>query len=57
MTEVLIFGDKHLVIPDRKMQSDIGWWYHHYLQHPGKTRLKETLKSTMYWPGMLPIMR
>ena len=23
-------------------------WYHHYLQHPGHTRLEETLRPAMY---------
>ena len=27
-------------------------WYHHYLQHPGHTRLEETLCAAMYWKGM-----
>jgi hypothetical protein len=27
-------------------------WYHHYLQHPGHSRLKETMRSVMYWKGM-----
>jgi hypothetical protein len=27
-------------------------WYHHYLQHPGHTRLKETMKAAIYWKGM-----
>jgi hypothetical protein len=27
-------------------------WYHHYLQHPGHSRLKETMRSMMYWKGM-----
>jgi hypothetical protein len=27
-------------------------WYHHYLQHPGSTHLKETLCSAMNWKGM-----
>jgi hypothetical protein len=27
-------------------------WYHHYLQHPGYSRLKETMRSMMYWKGM-----
>jgi hypothetical protein len=26
-------------------------WYHHYLQHPGHSRLKETMRSEMYWKG------
>jgi hypothetical protein len=27
-------------------------WYHHYLQHPGHTRLEETMKAAKYWKGM-----
>jgi hypothetical protein len=27
-------------------------WYHHYLQHPGHSRLEETMRSVMYWKGM-----
>jgi hypothetical protein len=27
-------------------------WYHHYLQHPGHTCLKETMNAAMYWKGM-----
>jgi hypothetical protein len=23
-------------------------WYHHYLQHPGHSRLEETMRSVMY---------
>ena len=26
--------------------------YHHYLCHPGKTRMHKSLASTMYWEGM-----
>ena len=27
-------------------------WYHHFLCHPGATRLEMTLSRTMVWPGM-----
>jgi hypothetical protein len=27
-------------------------WYHHYLQHPGHSHLKRTMKSVMYWKGV-----
>jgi hypothetical protein len=27
-------------------------WYHHYLHHPGHTRLKEIMKAAIYWKGM-----
>ena len=32
-------------------------WYHHYLQHPGHTRLEETMKSAIYWKGMRNTVR
>ncbi len=31
--------------------------YHHYLQHPGHTQLKETMKATIYWKGMHSTIR
>ena len=40
-----------LVIPNTLQYKAVAW-YHHYLQHPGHTRLEETLKAEMYWPGM-----
>jgi hypothetical protein len=27
-------------------------WYHHYLQHPGHSRLEEMMRFVMYWKGM-----
>jgi hypothetical protein len=27
-------------------------WYHHYLQHPEHTHLKEMMNAMMYWKGM-----
>ena len=32
-------------------------WYHHYLQHPGHTRLEETMKSAIYWKWMRNTIR
>jgi hypothetical protein len=32
-------------------------WYHHYLQHPGHSRLEETMRSVMYWKGMRTTIR
>ncbi len=32
-------------------------WYHHYLQHPGHSRLEETMRSVMYWKGMRTIIQ
>jgi hypothetical protein len=36
-----------LVIP-KPLQCCAVMWYHHYLQHPGHTRLKETMKAAIY---------
>jgi hypothetical protein len=43
--------DGQLVIP-KSLQGCAVKWYHHYLQHPGHTRLKETMNAAMYWKGM-----
>jgi hypothetical protein len=32
-------------------------WYHHYLQHPGHTRLEETMNAVMSWKGMRTAIR
>ena len=31
----------------RKLRHDVLTWYHHYLCHPGLTRLEKTIASTM----------
>jgi hypothetical protein len=43
--------DNKLIIP-ASLQHRAGSWYHHYLQHPGHSRLKETVRFVMYWKGM-----
>jgi hypothetical protein len=48
--------DGRLVIP-KKLQYRAIAWYHHYLQHPGHTRLEETLKQAMYWTDMRSSIR
>ena len=39
------------VIPE-SLKRRIVAWYHEYLQHPGATRLEETLRATMTWNGL-----
>jgi hypothetical protein len=43
--------DGWLVTP-KPLQVHAIKWYHHYLQHPGHTRLKETMNTAMYWKDM-----
>jgi hypothetical protein len=43
--------DGRLVI-SKPLQLHAVRWYHHYLQHPGHTPLKETMNAVMYWKGM-----
>ena len=40
-----------MIIPTSLQQHAVAW-YHHYLQHPGNTSLKETLRLSMYWKGL-----
>ncbi len=48
--------DGRLVIP-MPSQVHAVKMYHHYLQHPGHTRLEETMNAAMYWKGMCTTIR
>ena len=48
--------DGKMVIPKNLNRRAVEW-YHHYLQHPGSTRLEETLRGSMYWKGMRSTVR
>ena len=50
-TDILLYDRQRLVIPT-SMQSNIVAWYHHYLMHPGHTRLEETIAASMYWRSL-----
>ena len=54
-TQVLCKGTA-MVLPTALHHRAISW-YHHYLQHPGATRLEETLHAAMYWTGMRSTVR
>jgi len=49
--EVLVYNQSRLVIP-QVLRTRAVQWYHHYLQHPGISRLEETLVAVMFWPGL-----
>jgi hypothetical protein len=48
---MILCKDGKLIIPEDLQHRALAW-YHHYLQHPGSTYLKETLRSAMYWKGI-----
>ncbi len=52
----MVYKDGKMIIP-KPLQRRTVLWYHHYLQHPGHTRLEETKKATMYWKGMHTTIR
>ena len=54
--ESCICHEGRLVIP-KPLQRRATIWYHHYLQHPGHTRLEETMKAAIYWKGMCITIR
>jgi hypothetical protein len=54
--ESCIRHEGKLVIP-KPLQRRATMWYHHYLQHPGHTRLEETTKAAIYWKGMRTTIR
>jgi hypothetical protein len=47
-----VYKNGWLFIP-KPLQMRAVKWYHHYLQHPGHTRLNEMMNAAMYWKGML----
>ncbi len=54
--ESCICSKGRLVIP-KPLQNRAVMWYHHYLQHPGHTRLEETMKAAIYWKRMRNTIR
>ena len=40
-----------LVVP-KTLQHKAVAWYHHYLCHPGNTRLEESFRAAVYWKNM-----
>ncbi len=48
---ICVCKDGCLIIP-KPLQVRAVKWYHHYLQHPGHTCLKETMNAMMSWKGM-----
>ena len=61
--DLVVIGDERvvangtrMVVPKPLRRCAVAW-YHHYLQHPGHTRLEETIKATMYWPQMRELIR
>ena len=57
VTKVLLYKDIRLVIRTENIQSKIVQWYHHYLQHPGKNQLEETIVAIVWWQRMRPQIR
>ena len=54
-TKVLTDNGK-LIVP-KKLQRRCVQWYHHWLQHPGHTRLEATIRETMVWSGLRTMVR
>jgi hypothetical protein len=54
--ESCICDKGRLVIP-KPLQRRAMIWYHHYLQHPGHTRLEKTMKAAIYLKGMCTTIR
>ena len=48
--KVICFKNR-IYIP-KGLRSRVLDWYHHYLCHPGSTRMYKTIGSTMYWESM-----
>jgi hypothetical protein len=47
----IVYKDGGMIIP-KPLQRRAVLWFYDYLQHPGHTRLEETMKATMCLKGM-----
>jgi len=56
-TRVLCKDGKIKMVTPKVLQNRAISWYHHYLQHPGHTRLEETLHAAIYWKSMRNTIR
>ena len=52
----VLYKNGNLVVP-KTLQHKAVAWYHHYLLHPGHTRLEEMLRAAMYWKNMTKDVR
>jgi hypothetical protein len=48
----VITYDNKIYIP-QSLRKRIVRWYHTYLQHPGITRMEETLIQNLTWPNLI----
>ena len=49
-TEIL-FHKGRIYVP-KALRHEVLTWYHHFLCHPGATRLEKTIAQTMTWPKL-----
>ena len=49
--------DKGRLVITKPLHRRTTIWYHHYLQHPGHTRLEETMNAAIYWKGRRTTIR
>ena len=47
-----IIMHKQMIYVPKPLRGRLIGWYHHYLCHPGGTRLAKTLSQTYYWKGL-----
>mmetsp|Transcript_2824 Transcript_2824/g.7823 ORF Transcript_2824/g.7823 Transcript_2824/m.7823 type:complete len:1452 (-) Transcript_2824:296-4651(-) len=43
---------KDKIFVPKGLRARITEWYHHYLVHPGQTRMEATIRQLFYWPGL-----
>ncbi len=49
----LIHYDGKIYVP-APLRGRIIAWYHHFLVHPGRTRMEATIRHNFTWPGLTP---
>jgi Integrase zinc binding domain len=48
----MTFCVKDKIYIPQSLRQRVLSWYHEYLLHPGQTRMEQTIRNTMTWPGL-----
>ena len=48
----LLYTSKDQLVIPPSLQVKIMEWYHHFLLHPGASKMVETMKQKLWWKGM-----
>ena len=48
----MLYTPKDQIVIPPSLQQKVMEWYHHFLLHPGATKMANTIKQKLWWHGM-----